>query len=74
MFRRYKQRRFSINQFEVRKQLEADINDDEDIDDEYIAYYKHVRENLDKAVSWNSDESNCSLDIKDIKNSTEIPC
>ena len=52
------------------------INDDEDTDDEYIAYYKHVRDNLDKAIKiikWNSDESNCRLDIKDITTCTEIP-
>ena len=76
MFRRHKQRRFQINQYNVRKWLDKAINDDEDTEDEYIAYYKHVRDNLDKAVKiikWNSDESNCRLDIKDITNCTEIP-
>ena len=42
MFRRFKQRRFSINQFEVRKWLEAAIDDDEDTDDEYKDYHKHL--------------------------------
>ena len=76
MFRRRQQRRPPINHWRVKKWLDAAIGDiDEDTEEEHIAYYKHVRENLDKAVKiikWNADESQCELRAKDIKLSTEI--
>ena len=51
MFRRRQQRRPPINQWRVKKWLDTAIKDiDKDTEDEHIAYYKHIRENLDKAV------------------------
>ena len=77
MFRRRQQRRPPINHWRVKNWLDIAIRDiDEDTEDEHIAYYKHIRENLDKAVriiKWNSDESQCELRAKDIKLSAEIP-
>ena len=73
---RRQQRRPPINHWRVKKWLDAAIGDiDEDTEEEHISYYKHVRENLDKAVKiikWNADESQCELRAKDIKLSTEI--
>ena len=78
MFRRFKHRMPPINRWKVKDWLEIAINDtaDGNDDDEYIAYYKYVRDNLDKAmkiIKWNCDMSNCDLKDDDIKTASDIP-
>ena len=77
MFRKIKHRRPPINQWKLRYWLKIAIDNEGDgTEDEYIAYYRYVRNNLGKAmkiIKWNCDESHCDLKTEDINDSIEIP-
>jgi hypothetical protein len=77
-FRRIIHRRPYINQTDVRNWLRDAIIDEGDCVEanEYIEYYKHVRDNLSKAmkiIKWNCDQSNGDLEADVIKKAVEIP-
>ena len=77
IYRRVEQKESSINQRKVKNWLEVAINEEEEDDvNEHVNYYKHVRNNLDKAmkiIKWNCDISHCQLTDKSIDKAVDTP-
>ena len=77
-FRRIIHRRPYIYHSDVKKWLKAAIEDsiNDCIDDqEYIAYYKHVQDNLCKAmkiIRWNCDQTRSEIDINVLSKDVDI--
>ena len=60
----------------MRDAIEEEKVDDCEESKEYFEYYKHIRDNLPKAlkiISWNCNQSSDDLDVNDFKKSILIP-